>query len=175
MKNRLVTGIAVIVLGLLIAVGPSTIFPVCGVRDTGGSAMLGVQSDNGAMSGTGEDSSGDPVESSGHSSNSSSSTVMKCHWTAQALLGVGILIAILGALLIVFASKQVRLGLSIALALNGILAFLIPNVLIGVCGSAHMLCRTLTLPANSVISGIAVVAAIANAAYLWKADRGENN
>jgi len=34
MKNRLITGILFIILGVLIAFGPITIFPVCGVNAT---------------------------------------------------------------------------------------------------------------------------------------------
>lgn len=79
--------------------------------------------------------------------------VMKCRWTAQAELGIGLLISVLGALLIVFKSKQIRIGLSLSAALNGILALLIPTVLIGVCENAHMTCRALALPALSVLSG----------------------
>lgn len=35
MKNRLLTGILLILLGAFIAFGPQTVFPVCGVRAEG--------------------------------------------------------------------------------------------------------------------------------------------
>ncbi len=173
MKNRLITGIIFIVLGLLIAVGPLSIFPVCGVHGKEDSSMSEMelssdhentvmQPNNNTMANMDDKPSED---------NASSTMVMKCHWTARAELGIGILIAILGSLLIVFKSKQLQLGLNISIGLNGILAFLIPTVLIGVCESTHMACRTLTLPALSVISGIVTFASIINSVYLLKADR----
>jgi hypothetical protein len=129
MKCRLVFGIPVVVLGLLIAAGPVTVFPVCPV-------MMEM--------------------------------IMRCHWTAQAELGVGIIIAILGLLSVLIESQQVRLGLSIAIFLNGIFALLIPSVLIGVCPGAHMHCRTLSLPALVILGGITVAVAGFKTVRLWK-------
>jgi hypothetical protein len=129
MKNRLSIGITFIVLGLLIAIGPFTLFPVCEVMDD---------------------------------------MIMKCHWTAQAELGIGLGIAVLGVLSLVFASKEVRLGLSIAVLLNGILSLLVETALIGMCANPAEPCRLLTQPALSVLGGVLVVAAAIQSVYLWK-------
>ncbi|MPN30795.1 hypothetical protein SDC9_178266 [bioreactor metagenome] len=96
---------------------------------------------------------------------------MRCMGTAKAELAAGGLIALLGILLLVLKSGRARLGLSLLAALAGVAAFLIPNVLVGVCGSVHMACRTLTLPALSVLSVFTVIAAGINAFYLWKTDK----
>ncbi|MDR1249537.1 MAG: DUF4418 family protein [Treponema sp.] len=127
MKNRIASGAAAIVFGLLIALGPQFLFKVCPVM-------------------------GDMI--------------MKCHWSAQAEIGVGGLIALLGAALMVFASPQTRLGLTIGIFLSGILALLIPHVLIGGCPSHHMPCRKITFPALTVISILLLIGAAFNALYL---------
>ncbi len=129
MRNRLVFGILTIIIGLLIAFGPQTIFPVCGVHE--------------------------------HSEEA-----MKCFWTARAELGAGVLISLLGLLAVLTDSARIRLGLTAAVLLNGILALLLPTVLIGVCGSTRMACRALSLPALSVLSGLLIAIAIINGVYL---------
>jgi hypothetical protein len=75
-----------------------------------------------------------------------------CHWTAQAELGVGIVIIILGVLLLVLKAEGTKLGLLIAISVNGIYALAIPTVLIGVCESTHMRCHSLTKPALVITS-----------------------
>jgi hypothetical protein len=127
MKNRIASGAAAIVFGLLIALGPQFLFKVCPVM-------------------------GDMA--------------MKCHWSAQAEIGVGGLIALLGVALIVFASPQIRLGLSVGVFLSGVLALLIPHVLIGGCPAHHMDCRKIAFPAITVISVLLLITAAFNALYL---------
>jgi hypothetical protein len=102
------------------------------------------------------------------SSTESAAPVMKCFWTARAELGIGALIVILGALLIVFKSRQLRIGLSLAAALNGILALLVPTLLIGVCDHASMQCRIGTLPALVILSSFVIAVAALNAIYLFR-------
>lgn len=97
--------------------------------------------------------------------------MMKCHWTAQAELGVGALIAVLGILILVIASRQIRIGITIGIVLNGILTILIPNALIGVCKSNHMHCHALTLPALTLLGIVTVVVGIVNIIYLSKKER----
>ena len=93
---------------------------------------------------------------------------MKCHWTGQAEIGVGILAAILGCLMIFFPDNKVRLGLSIAVLFSGILALLLPTVLIGGCGMETMPCRSAAFPALTVISVLTVVGFAANTIYLYR-------
>lgn len=129
MKNRIVFGGLTTILGLLIALIPAFIFPVCDVGDM----------------------------------------PMKCHWSAQAELGVGIIIFVLGILLIAFKSKHFQLGISIASILNGIFALVIPNILIGMCVKEHMKCRSLTSPALSVVSVLIIVINIINIVLIYRA------
>ena len=129
MKNRVLTGVVNIILGLLIAIGPRTVFAVC--------------------------------ESMGDS-------FMKCHWTAQAELGAGAVIVILGILLLLFRDELIRFGLQSAIILQSVLVILIPGVLIGVCGHSHMHCYALTRPALYVLGGLSIVTGVINGIYLWK-------
>ena len=92
--------------------------------------------------------------------------IMKCHWSAQAEIGVGALIAALGIALIVFANPKTRLGLTIGVLLSGILVLLIPHALIGGCPGHLMPCRKITFPALTVISILLLIMAAVNVLYL---------
>ena len=175
MKNRIITGIIFIILGGLIAWGPQTIFPVCGIHTEQGlaetgSAMGAHTSESKHMENTENTDQQTPMVMT-------TDSVMKCHWTAQAELGTGILIGLLGLLLMIFKSGQTRLGLNLSAILNGILALLIPTALIGVCGGVHMSCRALTLPALIILSSLVIAAGAVNAIYLnhsIKKDRSDD-
>ena len=166
MKNRLISGIVFLVFGLLIALGPQIVFPVCRIPDLGeevtqqtSEKSMGMSDHNlGTTEGTAE-------------GTTSMCIPMKCHWTARAELGVGLLIALEGFLLILFGSRQIRFGLNAAIGLNGILALLFPTVLIGVCGSTRMNCRSLTFPALVIISGSVIAGSVINGIYLYKTER----
>jgi hypothetical protein len=132
MKNRLITGIAIVILGLLLAVGTQTIFPVCEAGEK----------------------------------------VMKCFWTGRAAIGIGGVIAVIGILLLVFGNKRTRIGLLLSLVPIGVYTVLIPNVLIGVCGGAHMNCRALALPAITIIGTAVTVFSASSAFWLFKTDKG---
>jgi hypothetical protein len=80
-----------------------------------------------------------------------------CHWTAQAEVGIGLLIAALGACVIVFADAKTRLGLFIGIFFAGIVALAIPHFLIGGCGSLAMRCRKVAFPALTIESVILLV------------------
>jgi hypothetical protein len=92
--------------------------------------------------------------------------IMKCHWSARAEIGVGALIAALGIALVVFADPRTQLGLTIGVFLSGVLALLIPHVLIGGCSMHSMLCRKITFPAITVISILLLAGTALNALRL---------
>jgi hypothetical protein len=80
-----------------------------------------------------------------------------CHWSAQAEIGMGFLIAALGACMIVFTDRKTHLGLLIGAFLASIIAFAIPNMLVGGCGMMSMQCRKIGFPALTVESVILLV------------------
>ena len=91
---------------------------------------------------------------------------MRCHWTAQAEIGIGAVIAALGIALTLFASPKTRLGLVIGITLSGVLALLVPHVLIGGCPMPTMQCRKIAFPAITVISILLLIGSGFYTAYL---------
>ena len=85
------------------------------------------------------------------------SHTMICHWTAQAEIGIGGIIALLGVAMLIFTDIKIRLGLSIGILLSGIHALLVPHVLIGGCSTPSMACNTTAFPAITVISILLLV------------------
>lgn len=120
MRKNYIFGALFAIAGLLIAIGPKTIFAVC--------------ASDGEM-------------------------IMKCFYVAQTEIAIGTAIAILGIVLIFLKNSAAQITASIALALNGITAFLIPNVLIGVCKSEHMHCNAVTRPALNILGALVIVLA----------------
>ena len=81
-----------------------------------------------------------------------SQTIMLCHWTARAEIGIGMIIALLGVAMIIFTDIRIHLGLSIGIFLSGIYALLVPHVFIGGCAMPTMACNTTAFPSITVIS-----------------------
>ena len=96
---------------------------------------------------------------------------MRCHWMAQAELGVGAVMAVLGLCSMLSHSAQLSRGLLAAGSLLGILTMLLPTVLIGVCMNAHMQCAALTRPALLVLGAAAVLAGALGAWMLRDSER----
>jgi hypothetical protein len=88
-----------------------------------------------------------------------------CFWTSRAVIGTGVVFALLGISYILSRSPLLRAGLSFAAAANVILTFLLANVLIGMDSDAMMACRVKTLPALNVISTIVFALAAGN--FVW--------
>jgi len=80
-----------------------------------------------------------------------------CHWSAQAEIGIGLLIAALGICMIVFTDVRTRLGLLIGILLASIIALAVPHTLIGGCGMMSMQCRKVAFPALTIESVVLLV------------------
>jgi hypothetical protein len=137
MKKTIIFGTAVIILGLLIALGPQFLFKVCGpaMPAEGGTAAEAAESNLGCCG---------PVFST-------------CHWTARAEIGIGLLIAALGACMIVFTDPKTQLGLIIGVFMASLIALAVPHALIGGCNSMAMACRRAAFPALTVESVILLI------------------
>lgn len=98
---------------------------------------------------------------------------MKCHWTSQVEVAIGIATAVLGILILLSKEKAAASAYAVASAINGVLVILIPTVVIGVCGSPDMSCNSGTRPAL-IIAGalIIVVSLIGTVSYLTSKKNG---
>lgn len=191
MKNRLTISILTLIIGLLIITVPLFIFPVCAPHMNRAVDSGNVPSHHQMMSGEAMPHSSmqanhamptPPADSAnasammsetgeashGHPAATAPVTYMACHWTAQAEIGVGAVVILLGGLLLFASSAAVRIGLSLALACVALLVAAIPGFLIGVCQNPLMGCRMGTLPALLLLAGGLFVLAIINAFYLNK-------
>jgi hypothetical protein len=81
----------------------------------------------------------------------------RCHWSAQAEIGMGLLIAALGACMLVFTDSKTHLGLIIGVLMASLITLAIPNFLVGGCGMLTMRCRRIAFPALTVESIVLLV------------------
>jgi len=71
---------------------------------------------------------------------------MKCHWTGRAELALSIPLMAMGLFMIFSRRTESLRNLSLTGIVTGVLMILIPTALIGVCGSAQMLCNSVMKP-----------------------------
>jgi hypothetical protein len=85
---------------------------------------------------------------------------MKCHWSAQAAIGLGIPLVGVGAILTVSKRKSTLFGISILGIVLGAMVIAVPNVLIGTCGMATHICNTAMKPSLNVLGSLAIVGSL---------------
>lgn len=166
MKDKIIGSLPTIVLGLLIAIAPRTFAPVCefaAKRSSGMEHMSGMK-DSGGMDHM--DHMGQAGKAMGEAHQH-----MACYWTAQASLGIGILLVIIG-LLALFVNSQIRTGLNLSAAFIYVLEIAIVTVLIGVCKSEEMSCNVYAMPTLTALSCVGILAAGA-AIFLDQRNRSE--
>jgi hypothetical protein len=175
MKNRLIIGILFLLLGTAIAWGPQTVFPICGVRSSSHSAMNSKANNttDSAMSGMGNKATDNSENAMNNSSEHAMTKTMtkkhmKCWYTGRWEIVVGSVISLLGLLLLFLKKKKIRIALSISAFLSGVLALLIPTVIVGVCGNKNMDCHAIALPALVIFSSAVIIVAVINTIFLFK-------
>jgi hypothetical protein len=95
--------------------------------------------------------------------NAAEENFPRCHWSARAEMGIGIIITALGICILLFIDEsKIRQGLSIGIFFTSIVALLIPHTLIGGCNMMTMQCRRVAFPVLSVICIILLLSAITN-------------
>jgi hypothetical protein len=145
MNKAVIYGAVVVVLGLLISLGPQFLFKVCGITMTADGVVA--------------DCCAEPSEASCCGASMDSYPI--CYWTAQAEMGVGLLIAALGACMIVFTDAKTHLGLLIGVFMASLIAFALPNFLIPGCATSTMQCREVAFPALTIESILLFVFSVA--------------
>ena len=92
----------------------------------------------------------------------------KCRMTAQAEIGIGILVCIFGLALLIFTDPKVQIGMSTGALFAGIIVILYPYLLIGGCENPMMMCQRVGFPALAVEGSILILLSAFNACYLAK-------
>jgi len=82
---------------------------------------------------------------------------VQCFWAGKMELGLGILIVILSLLFLYFDSRDMRMGLSLALALVGVLSALVSSVLIGYCCGSHGMKCVCSPAAPYIMTGLNIL------------------
>lgn len=136
MLKAIVFGVVIIILGLFIALGPQFIFQVCGSTITSSEVIVDCC--------TVFEISSCCVPDVGR--------LAICYWTARAEIGIGLLIVALGTCMLVFADRKIHFGLAIGTLFSSIIAWAVPNLLIGGCSSLVMRCHKVAFPALTVVS-----------------------
>ena len=96
---------------------------------------------------------------------------MKCHWTSQTEVALGVATLVLGLLIVLSKEKAAASAYSVASAINGALVILIPTAVIGVCGSADMSCNSGTRPALIIAGSLIILAAAVNVVLYFTAKK----
>jgi uncharacterized membrane protein len=82
---------------------------------------------------------------------------MRCYWTARAELGVALPLAVAGMLLFFSRRTETRRALAVLVCVLGVVAMLLPTVLIGVCEQSSAVCNTTMRPILLVAGGLTVI------------------
>ena len=93
---------------------------------------------------------------------------MKCHWSAQAEIGVGIPLFAVGIMIAASRRKNLRVGASILGILLGAVALAIPNGLIGTCSMAAHFCNPAMKPAVNAMGSITIIGALGGLVLAWE-------
>ena len=90
-----------------------------------------------------------------------------CHWAGQAMLGIGLLLAVLNLAALLVKDGRLRAGLLFAAAAAAVLGLFVPGTLIRLCGMATMRCRAVMRPAMMLLCALTAVSCLAGgiAAY----------
>jgi len=97
-----------------------------------------------------------------------SSTYPACHWTAQAELGMGMLIVALGLCFIIFPDPRAQIGLTLGILFASILSLGLPYALIGGCIDTTMSCHKAAFPAITVFGSMLLLFSVFIVAYIEK-------
>lgn len=82
-----------------------------------------------------------------------------CHWASRALMGEGLLLAVLAVLALALPNK--RGGLYLSMLPAAALGMLTPGTLIDICKMDTMRCRMVMRPAMLILLALVLVAALA--------------
>lgn len=129
--------VLLLVLGVLIALTPRYIFPVCEYKG------MRVMTQGGGY------------------------TPMRCFYTSRTELGLGFLIVLLSIFLLLSAQRETQVYLCLSLAAIFSLVLLVPIWLIGICQGPTMPCRVGTWPALLLEGGFGLILSLLSLGLAW--------
>jgi len=88
---------------------------------------------------------------------------MKCHWAGRAELALAIPLLAMGVFTIFTNTADSLRNLSLTSILMGGLIILVPTTLVGVCGSAQMICNSIMKPTLILLGSLVSVLGAAGA------------
>jgi hypothetical protein len=104
---------------------------------------------------------------------SSEKMKMACFYTEKAEVGLGIIVAVLGVVVLLSANKYIRVGISLSQIAIASLVLLYPLKLIGLCKMETMSCVAKTKPALIVAGTLLIFISVVNVIYLLGSKNGE--
>ena len=81
---------------------------------------------------------------------------MKCHWTGLAEIALAIPLLAMGVFTIFSRRTESLRNLSLTSIVTGVLIVLLPTTLIGVCGSAQMICNSVMKPTLILLGSLII-------------------
>jgi hypothetical protein len=90
---------------------------------------------------------------------------MKCHWSALAMIALGVPLAGVGALLALSKRRESQRNLGLVATLLGVFIILTPTSLIGVCANPAHLCNAVMLPTLILSGGIVAALGLGTTIY----------
>jgi len=85
---------------------------------------------------------------------------MKCHWTGQAELALAVPLLAVGAMMTGTRRRETNRILAAMGVILGVFVMLLPTSLIGVCGSAEMICNSTMKPALLFMGALVIAASL---------------
>lgn len=91
-----------------------------------------------------------------------------CHWAGQAMLGIGLLLAVLSLAALLVKDGRLRAGILFAATAAAVLGLFIPGTLIRLCGMATMRCRAVMRPAMMLLCALTAVSCLAGGVTAYR-------
>ena len=91
-----------------------------------------------------------------------------CHWAGQAMLGIGLLLAVLSLAALFVKDGRLRAGILFAAAAAAVLGIFVPGTLIRLCGMATMRCRAVMRPAMMLLCVLTAVSCLAGGVTAYR-------
>ena len=93
---------------------------------------------------------------------------MACHWAQMAVFGFALSIGVTSLISLFMKNKGIKIGISLAVCVQGVIAALIPGIFIRLCMMPDMRCNAIMRPCTIVACAILVILSVINIVLLSK-------